>query len=436
MNIKRWIIAAGLLIMLVGCGQRGEAPLEPTDTPDAGATIDPTPSPVRTGVTILADGVVQSAQPPLPLAFEAGGKLLALHVAAGDIVQAGDLIATLDDTTLQEMIVDTALQVDQAENSLAQAQLTLDDLENWEVDDTAVALAEANLAAAEAALENAEVHDANAGSSLTSASIGIQQAERNLADAQEAYDTAFDPGREWEYNITEPSCLPGQGGGIPCTGPSLHIQMKSEREGAERAVEYAQENLQVARAQYSVAAAGVNNDTAVSAQANLINAQNALEKAQKGPQASEITAARLRVEQAELSLQQSQLNLEKAQNRLDDAQLIAPTNGTILSVDTTPGMLVAAGTPIVTILDSENLQFHTINLSERDLAQIKPGETAVVTLKAYPNDPLDATVQRISLQAGAAVGDAVTFPVILVLDTIELDILPGMTGRAEIHREG
>lgn len=82
------------------------------------------------------------------------------------------------------------------------------------------------------------------------------------------------------------------------------------------------------------------------------------------------------------------------------------------------------------------MQFHTINLSERDLAQIKPGETAVVTLKAYPNDPLDATVQRISLQAGAAVGDAATFPVILVLDTIELDILPGMTGRAEIHREG
>ncbi len=434
MNMKRGILLVGLLIMLVSCGQAVEVPLEPTATPDVDVTAAPTPLPVRTGVTILADGLVQTEQPPLPLAFEAGGKLLALHVAAGDQVQAGDLIATLDDATLQEAIVDATLQVDQAENSLAQAQLTLDDLENWEVDATAVALAEANLAAAEAALENAEVHDANAGSSLTSASIGIQQAERNLADAQKAYDTAFDPGREWEYNITEPSCLPGQGGGIPCTGPSLHSQMKAEREGAERAVEYAQENLQVARAQYSVAAAGVNTDTAVSAQANLINAQNALEQAQKGPKASEINAARLRVEQAALSLQQSQLNLEKAQNRLDDVQLVALTNGTILSVDVTPGMLVAAGTPIVTMLDTANLQFHTSNLSERDLAQIKPGETAVVTLKAYPNDPLDATVQRISLQAGAAVGDAATFPVILVLDATELDILPGMTGRAEIHR--
>lgn len=433
MYMKRGILLVGLLILLVSCGQAVEVPLEPTATPDPDATIAPTPSPVRTGVTILADGLVQTEQPPLPLAFEAGGKLLTLHVAAGDQVQAGDLIATLDDTTLQEAIVDATLQVDQAENSLAQAQLTLDDLENWEVDATAVALAEANLAAAEAALENAEVHDANAGSSLTSASIGIQQAERNLADAQKAYDTAFDPGREWEYNITEPSCLPGQGGGIPCTGPSLHSQMKSEREGAERAVEYAQENLQVARAQYNVAAAGVNNDTAVSAQANLINAQNALEQAQKGPKASEIAAARLRVEQAALSLQQSQLNLEKAQNGLDDVQLVANTNGTILSVDMTPGTLVTAGTPIVTMLDTANLQFHTSNLSERDLAQIKPGETAVVTLKAYPNDPLDATVQRISLQAGAAVGDAATFPVILVLDATELDILPGMTGRAEIH---
>ncbi len=433
MRTKRWILIATLIMLLVGCGQVVEVPIEPTDTPDPDATVAPTPSPVRTGVTILADGIVQTAQPPLPLAFEAGGKLLALHVAPGDTVQAGDLIATLDDATLQEAIVDATLQVDQAENSLAQAQLTLDDLQNWQVDETAVALAEANLAAAEAALENAEVHDANAGGSLTSASIGIQQAERSLADAQKAYDTAYDPGRDWEYHITEPSCLPGQGGGIPCTGPSLHSQMKAEREGAERAVEFAQENLQVARAQYSVAAAGVNNDTAVSAQANLINAQNALEQAQKGPKASEVDAARLRVEQADLSLQQSQLNLEKAQNRLDDAQLVAITNGTILSVDATPGTLVAAGTPIVTILDSENLQFHTSNLSERDLAQIKPGQTAVVTLKAFPNDPIDATVERISLQAGAAVGDAATFPVILALDAADLDILPGMTGRAEIY---
>ncbi len=50
-------------------------------------------------------------------------------------------------------------------------------------------------------------------------------------------------------------------------------------------------------------------------------------------------------------------------------------------------------------------------------------------------------VARIGLQAGAPVGDAVTFPVVLVFPEgdgenagkSDLELLPGMTGRAEIH---
>ena len=435
MSRKRCILLAVLLMFMVGCDQ-GRAALEPTPTPSAEEITEPTPSPVPAGVTILADGVVQTAQPAVPLAFETGGKLIAIHVQAGDLVKAGDLVATLDDRSLQEAIADAALQVDQAENSLAQAQLALNELLNWEADETAVALAEANLTTAETAFENAVTQDASAGNSLTAARIGIEQAERSLVDAQTAYDTAFDPGREWEYHIVEPSCLPGQGGAIPCTGVSLHIQMKNEREGSTRALEFAKENLEVARAQYNLAAAGLNNDTAVGAQASVVNAQHALELAQTGPKASEISAARLQVEQSELSLQQSEISLEKAKNRLVDAQLVAISRGTVLSVDVSPGMMVAAGTPIVTILDREDRQFQTNNLSERDLAQIEAGQTAVVTLKAFPDDPIEATVARIGLQAGTAVGDAATFPVILILEETELDVRSGMTGRVEIRREG
>ena len=432
MNRQRWIVAAVLSLVLAGC-RFGGAPPEPTPTAVAEGTPVPSPTAVRTGVSILAEGAVQPAQPAVPLAFETGGRLLTIDVAPGDLVQAGDRVATLDDADLQEAVVEATLQVDQAQNSLAQAQLKLDDLLNWEVDDTAVALAEANLAAAEAALAHAETQDASAGSGLTSARIGVEQAERGLADAQQAYDTAFDPGREWEYHIVEPSCLMGQGGPVPCTGPSLHVQMKAEREGATRALEHARENLEIARAQYNLAAAGLNNDTAIGAQASVINARQTLQQAQQGPKASDIAAARLQVEQAELALQQSQLGLDKAQKHLDAAQLRAAAGGTVLTVDAAPGMLVAAGAPIVTVLDAGNLLFHTSNLSERDLAQIAPGQTAVVTLKAYPDDPITAVVVRIGLQAGAAVGDAATFPVILRLEAGDLAIRSGMTGRVELE---
>jgi hypothetical protein len=74
-------------------------------------------------------------------------------------------------------------------------------------------------------------------------------------------------------------------------------------------------------------------------------------------------------------------------------------------------------------------------LSERDLAEVLAGQTAVITLKTFPNDLINGTVVRIGLQAEGVVGDSATFPVMIGLDTAVLDIRPGMTGRVEIVRE-
>jgi hypothetical protein len=41
-------------------------------------------------------------------------------------------------------------------------------------------------------------------------------------------------------------------------------------------------------------------------------------------------------------------------------------------------------------------------------------------------------VVRIGWQAGQPVGDAATFPVMLVFNETDLEIRPGMTGRVEI----
>ena len=436
MKVK-FIFLAIVILLISGCDQIGGGG-KPTGTPtgvaESETTATPQPTrPVREGTSILADGQLAAVNPAATLSFIGSGHVLEVHVQPGDNVESGDLIATLDDRVLLENVTNVELQVAQAENSVAQAKLALDDLLQWEPESSAVALAEANLAAAEAAFENAQTQDATAGNSLTSARIAVDQAQRALADAQEAYDTAFDPGRDWEYHITESSCLPGQGDPIPCTGPSLHIQMKAEREGATRSLEYAQENLEVARAQYSLALAGLNNDTALGAQANVAGAQQALEQAQAGPKSSEIAAARLRLEQSNLSLQQSQTSLEQARNQLSNSRLLAPWRGTILTVELSPGTMASAGTPVVTLLDTEQLQFHTSNMSERDLAQIEPGLPAEITLKAYPNQKVMGVVARIAPQAEGTVGDAAVFTVMIdLVDTNSLLLRPGMTGRVEI----
>jgi multidrug efflux pump subunit AcrA (membrane-fusion protein) len=423
MNKFKLFLISLLLIFSIGCAQRGqvvtESAEETAEATDPDITPTPRPTrPVQNNTTIVADGVIKAAQPMLPLSFATSGRVLTLLVQPGDAVEVGDTIATLDDSAVQEAIANAQLQVVQAENSLAQTQLDLDNLLAWEPDELAIAQAEANLTAAQTQLANAETQDAVAGNSVTQARVSVEQAERGLTDAQEAYDTAFDPGREWELN-----------------SPFYADRLKAEREGATRNLQFAEEQLEVARANLALAGAGVNNDTAVSAQSSVASAQLSLEQAQQGPKPEEVTAAQLRVQQAEISLQQSQLSLTQTENDLLQLTLISPASGTVLSVDVSVGTTIGAGSPIVTLLNTAELEFHTTNLSERDLAQVVPGQTAIITLKTYPNDLIEGTVLRIGLQAEGTVGDSAVFPVMIGLEATDLEVRPGMTGRVEIVRE-
>ncbi|MBK8988113.1 MAG: efflux RND transporter periplasmic adaptor subunit [Chloroflexi bacterium] len=424
MNNKHTLLFVVLVLLLAGCTQRlgrglpvAEEATAVADPNAPTATPRPTSAPAAAS-TVLADGQLVAVQTSLALSFEANGRLLELNVRPGDTVAAGDVLATLDDSGLQEAIASADLQVAQAQNSLAQSQLSLDDLLNWQADETAVALAQANVSAAQTAYDNARTSDAASGNSLTSARINLEQAQRQLADAQKAYNTAYDPGREWELGL-----------------PGYKEQLEAERNGASRSLTFAQENLTVSQAQYNLAVAGLNNDTAVSASASLINAQQALSQTLAGPKPSEIAAARLRLEQAEISLAQAQFSLMQAQNALSKAQLIAPWPGTVLSVEVAPGAMVAAGTPIATLLDTDQLQFQTTNLSERDLESIQPGQKAKITLKAFPTQPIYGVVAGIGPQAAGVVGDAAVFTVQINLDDTDLDLRPGMTGRVEIVGE-
>jgi len=341
-----------LLFALVACRQGPVDEVTPVVAETAAA--EPTPAPTLepdTGVTILAEGQLVAVNPVLPLGFEVSGRVLSLEVQVGDTVAAGEVIATLDDAALQDTVTTAQLQVAQAEITLAQAQASLDNLLNWEPDEYAIAVAEANLAAANSAYESAQNQDAAAGNSLTSAAVSVDQAERNLADAQEAYNVAHDPARDWEL-------------GDPWRSEAL----KAEREGTARNLEFAQENLAVARSQYYLAVAGLNNDTALNAQVSVVQAEQALDQAQRGPTDAEIASAELQIEQAEIGLEQSQFSLTQAQNNLAKVTLTAPWSGTILAVDVTVGAVVGAGTPVITLLDTTSVQFHTTNLSERDLA--------------------------------------------------------------------
>lgn len=411
MDTKRWILLSMIFLFLVGCA-REPTQVESNPTPNAAGSVVPSPTSVRSGVTILADGIVQSVQPPLPLAFEFSGKLLEVHVRAGDQVQIGDTLARLEGAlpldSYQASVTSAELAVLRAQASLdalflnasmmtAQAQMNL-------------AIAQEELASAEYSRQVQQGGNRASGDTIAAAQANLVLAELQVEQAQAEFNKYS--GR----SVNDPS---------RALALSNLVAARQQRDSILRGLNW------YTGSPTDIAQALLDAEVSI-AQAQVELALHEWVAHKDGPDPGEVAMAEAELAVAQTQLTRSQNDLQKA---IDGDVLVAPMDGIVLSVQAPPGATVGPGFPILTLLDSTQLEFHTINVSERDLAQILPGQTAVVTLKTYPNESIEATVLRIGWQVGSPVGDAVTFPVILELSKTDLVIRPGMTGRVEVHFE-
>jgi multidrug efflux pump subunit AcrA (membrane-fusion protein) len=362
------------------------------------AGSSPTPE-RRTGLTILAEGLVVPAQPSLPLAFSIGGRLLTVEVQPGDTVSKDDLVATLDQTSLMETIASAEAAQAIIEAQIAQAKAP--------ADPATIASAENQVTLAEAALAAAQANRSALFVPLDRAAI--VEAEAAVAEARLVWDGA----RRTHEQLILNEIL-----------GSLEEQARLQAEAAFRALEAAEARLVQRQAGPTTASLQASDAEIAQAEANLENAETQLTLLSEDPAVEDLAIL-------EAQLAQAQLNLDLANQALADSELLAPWPGTVLSVDTAPGALVGSGTPIVTLLDVGQLEFQTTNLSERDLSQIQPGQEVLITLKAFPDDPFEAVVIRLGSLAEGTVGDAAAFPVFIDLSGTDLDIRPGMTGRVE-----
>ena len=449
------------------------------EEPGTVVIIDPAPV-----LQILADGVVQAGLPELPLSFDVSGKVLTVRVRSGDTVRVGDVIATVDDADIRE-------QLTQAELNLRTARLSLRTVANpgdWDseaerrvaaasLESTRASLssAQAGLASAVASRDFAARNLADLSNSDVIAEANLQSARASLASAQ-AQLAALEAGadadsvRQAELNLEqaqnglESAELDREVSLLPTSPESVRQQLDASVENAQISVELAEISLrrttsgatssELASGRASVAAAEAQlasaresladvDDAIAQAQASLVQAEASVVQAESGLLQAEANLATVlaggsarELAAAEINVAQSELALSQAQRNLDGTVLRSPVSGAVLSVHVSPGSSIGAGSPAVTLLNTGTLEFHTTNVTERDLSEIREGQRAQVTLKTYPGVVLDGVVTRIGLQAGEPVGDSATFPVVLELSADGLMIVPGMTGRAEIELDG
>jgi len=130
------------------------------------------------------------------------------------------------------------------------------------------------------------------------------------------------------------------------------------------------------------------------------------------------------------------LKLTAAQARLSASQLAnqlltvtAPSAGTVTALHAAVGAPVDSTTPVVSVAGLDNLAV-VVDLSEFDVAQVRPEMEATVSVDALGGEEFEGEVKFASL-SGNDVNGVVSFPVVVELTDTE-GLRPGMNVSVEI----
>ena len=137
------------------------------------------------------------------------------------------------------------------------------------------------------------------------------------------------------------------------------------------------------------------------------------------------------IEMANARVDRAQTSLEIAQVNLLQGTLLAPHDGTVTSINVTPGEFVRENGTIVTLATLNTFQIETIDLSERDIVKVKIGDPANIFIVAL-NENIGGKVIGISPIASRVEGDVV-FKVTIAPDAQPEGLLWGMTAEVEIQ---
>lgn len=110
------------------------------------------------------------------------------------------------------------------------------------------------------------------------------------------------------------------------------------------------------------------------------------------------TAAVHEAEEAELAAKVAQARLAEATSLLDDLNLPAPIAGTVTRRLADVGEVVAAGAPLLVIVNLDRL-YLKVYVPEAEIGKLRLGLPAQVYTDAFPERPFPATVRYIASRA-------------------------------------
>ena len=385
---KCFVLWMAVTLGLIACSPATPQVIPSTDGAVNGISnqAEPTPLPTREvapRTRVVADGVLALAAPPITLAFEANAKVTAVNTRAGQTVQSGDVLGSVDDTLLRDAVTDAQMNLD-----LVEAQI------RWQ----GVPTSKEELASARAALNSAYASYSTTKAGATESEV--EQARMSWESAQAQYLSAQSQ-RD-----------------LACGEDKEGYGCKSQ----EASYGNAYESMQCAYERYQELLQPATKDKVTQAYSSVASAKARVDALKSNVTDEQKRVAQTQYDQAKAALERAKANLSKATLTAPCACLVQEANLVVGSVPTSTAFL---------LVNVKGIQFKTTNLSERDVANIAPGSAATIRLKAY-DAMFTGKVSAVLAQSTGAQGGAALFTVLMDLDVTDKLLLPGMTGQTEI----
>ncbi len=148
---------------------------------------------------------------------------------------------------------------------------------------------------------------------------------------------------------------------------------------------------------------------------------------------ADYNTAQYNLKVAEASAKSSQAALARAGQNLGYATIAAPVSGTVVERDVDVGQTVAASlaTPKLFVIANDLSEMQILApVDESDIGQIKEGQTARFTVKAYPERKFSGVVKQVRLQSTID-QNIVEYTVVIGVKNADGKLLPGMTATVE-----
>jgi HlyD family secretion protein len=291
------------------------------------------------------------------VAAKTSGRIREIAVREGDRVEAGQVIAVLDDEQIRAREQQAMAAVRQAEARVRLAQHQIAVLDEQ--------LQQSRLGVGQAR--------GDAEGRVNEAEGKLAAADAQLAQADAAYAQAkWD--REAMTRLFQKELVAEQ-----------EAQRAQRNEEAQAAVVAAQRR-QVEAARGALTAA----------KANLVNP--AIRSSQVVAVQGQILQAQADIAAAQAEAERSRAQLDEARANRADLRVIAPFNGTVATRTAEPGEVVTAGTAIITLVNLAEVYLRAF-VPEGQIGRVRVGQAARVYLDSSPAKPIDAYVLRVDPQA-------------------------------------